>query len=836
VVVVFTPASRPGSAPQLGLLQALLASLPAAVAYLAGPELMVEFANDAARKLIGYRDVLGRPLRETVPEIAEQGVFGTLERVLRTGEPATGTEAEVRIRRHLRTERRFVDYVQHPVRDASGAVAGVLLYATDVTTHVRDRRRLEALTAQLAASEERYRTLFETMPQGVMHYGADGSVIDVNAAAAEILGLTREQMTSWPIMTAQPPIHPDGTPYQTGDLPIPAALRTGQIVPDTMVGISHGKTGELRWLRMTAVPDTRDRSGRPQRAYGVFTDVTEQLRTEAALHESTILLSRLRDANVLGMALHGEDGIHEASDAFLDIVGYSQADVTAGRLSYAMLTPPEWVDADRAALAELKRTGACQPYDKEYRHRDGHRVPVMVGGAVVDWQPFRWVTFIIDLTARQRAEHERAGLLLRERAARDEAAQAQERLTFLLSAGALAAATRDRRELLDQATRLVVPSLGDYCLVFLPTGDGMLLASAVHHHDPAQAALLRVLRELPVPATGPLIVQQAYRTGRTVLVPDVSTEMPKWTAAEPGFTAILRQVEPHSTICAPLTAGHNRLGVMIVTRSRGRPRFTARDAEMAEELARRLATGLANADTFAREHRIAETLQRSLLPDSLPTVPGLDLAVRYLPATAGADVGGDWYDAFPAGGSRVALVIGDVVGHSITSASVMGQVRNVLRAYVIDEPSPAEVLRRTSLALGHLLPEAMATVCCAVLDVATGDLDYANAGHPPPLVTGPDGISWLDDTDGIMLGVTACGGYQTGHRRLPPGSALLFYTDGLVEDRERDIGEGFAALASALQGAAGLPAAQVCTTAQDAMLGSRPRADDICLLAARRQG
>ncbi len=126
---------------------------------------------------------------------------------------------------------------------------------------------------------------------------------------------------------------------------MPMALRTGEIVADVVAGVRHGRTGELRWLLVTAVPDARDEQGRPRRAYAMFTDLTEQRRTEAALRESTALLGRLRDANVLGVVLVGEHRIYEANDAFLDIIGYSRDDLAAGRISYQSITPPEWAAA-----------------------------------------------------------------------------------------------------------------------------------------------------------------------------------------------------------------------------------------------------------------------------------------------------------------------------------------------------------------------------------------------------------------------------------------------------------------------------------------------------------
>jgi PAS domain S-box-containing protein len=160
------PVPRRDTAPdRLALIRDLLTSLPAAVAYLAGPDLVIDFANDAYGRLAGDRDVVGMPLRQALPELASQGVFDLIERIMETGEPIQGTETGVWVhRRSGRAGQVFVDFTYQPVRDADGAVAGVLLYAADVTVPVRDRDRLEALAGSLATSEERYRTLFETLP------------------------------------------------------------------------------------------------------------------------------------------------------------------------------------------------------------------------------------------------------------------------------------------------------------------------------------------------------------------------------------------------------------------------------------------------------------------------------------------------------------------------------------------------------------------------------------------------------------------------------------------------------------------------------------------------
>ena len=437
---------------------------------------------------------------QALPELADQGRLDLLERIMQTGEPVRGTETGVLLqRRGGQAGQLFVDFSYHAVRDADGAIAGVLLHAADVAAHVRDRDRLEALAGNLTSSEERYRTLFETMPQGVVHYGADGSIIGVNPAASEILGMDLSTARSWPVVPEGQAMREDGSPFPPEDLPVRVALRTGEIVTDVVAGVRHGGTGELRWVRITAVPYARDALGRPSRAYAIFTDLTEQRRTEAALRQSTTLLGRLREANVLGVVVVGEHRVYEANDAYLAIIGYSRDDLEAGRIAWRKIPPPQWASAEDKAMEQLRRTGACQPFEKEYVHQDGHRVPVLIGAAVLDRNPLRWASFVVDLTARQRAEQERAELLATARTARAEADSTREQLDFLLRAGALVAAARDRDELLDHVAQLVVPSLADYCVVFLPTADGMLCASALTHADPARATMLARLREHPIP-------------------------------------------------------------------------------------------------------------------------------------------------------------------------------------------------------------------------------------------------------------------------------------------------------------------------------------------------
>ena len=249
---------------------------------------------------------------------------------------------------------------------------GVLLLVSDVTAQVLDRRAQAALATQLAATQERYRTLFETLPQGVIYYDANGLILGANPAACQILGLDEDELITWPLTGTGQSVHEDGSPFEPGDYPVTVALRTGEVVTDVVMGVPHGRTGEQRWLRITAVPDALDADGRPQRAYAMFRDLTRERRAAAALREGTELMGRLREANVIGVVVNGEDHVHDANDAFLDIIGYTRDDVEAGRISREGITAPEWHEADADAHRQLKRTGVFRPYEKEYVHRDGH--------------------------------------------------------------------------------------------------------------------------------------------------------------------------------------------------------------------------------------------------------------------------------------------------------------------------------------------------------------------------------------------------------------------------------------------------------------------------------
>ena len=233
-----------------------------------------------------------------------------------------------------------------------------------------------------------------------------------------------------------------------------------------------------------------------------------------------------------------------------------------------------------------------------------------------------------------------------------------------------------------------------------------------------------------------------------------------------------------------------------------------------------------------REHRIAETLQRGLLPDRLPEVPGMALAARYVPASADMAVGGDWYDVVELPSGHIGLAIGDVAGHGPRAASAMGQLRMALRAYALEEPSPVEVVSRLDRLVSRLLVSEIVTLVYLVLDLDSGMIQFANAGHPPPLVVGLGGqTSFLEDGLGSPLGCDDPGLPAQASFRLVPGSTLLLFTDGLVEKRGASIDEGLQRLAT-LATDCGQDIEAFCEQLLRSMVGD-DTPDDVALLAIR---
>jgi anti-sigma regulatory factor (Ser/Thr protein kinase) len=278
----------------------------------------------------------------------------------------------------------------------------------------------------------------------------------------------------------------------------------------------------------------------------------------------------------------------------------------------------------------------------------------------------------------------------------------------------------------------------------------------------------------------------------------------------------------------PLLVTGRVLGVLHVG-SLTRRVFSEDDRELLQLAADRAAIAIEHAQLF-EQRRVAETLQRRLLPQELPTIAGLELACRYLPA-GGNSLGGDWYDVFELPGGRIVLAVGDVVGHGVVAAASMAQLRSALRAYAAEGYSAGAVVGAVNRMMLELGPTSMTTLAYAVLVPAEEAIELVLAGHPPPLLVGEDGTaSYAPLQDSMALGASQASTYEAQTVPFPAGTMLVLYTDGLVERRDEPIDDGLERLRGLVKEVNDVE--RVCVDVVDRMVPDDPP-DDVAVVAAR---
>ncbi|MGW0999032.1 SpoIIE family protein phosphatase [Streptomyces sp. NPDC002523] len=424
---------------------------------------------------------------------------------------------------------------------------------------------------------------------------------------------------------------------------------------------------------------------------------------------------------------------------------------------------------------------------------------------------------------------------------------ARERLQLLYDAGVRIGTTLDVVRTAEELAKVAVPQFADFATV-------ELLDPVLHGAEPLGAstdmrrtAVAGIRKDQPLYPVGELIrfvattpMAAAVVGGRAMLEADLATSH-GWHAQDSEGARRILDYGIHSLISVPLQARGVLLGVVNFWRSDS-DAFGEEDLSFAKELAARAAVSIDNARRYTREHALAVTLQRSLLPKALPEQTALEVAHRYLPAQAG--VGGDWFDVIPLPGTRVALVVGDVVGHGLHAAATMGRLRTAVHNFSSLDLSPDEILVHLDELVAHIDQDERAedgggdasitgaTCLYAIYDPVSGRCELARAGHPGPALVHPDGtVTFPDVPVSPPLGLGAGLPVETATLQLPEGSRLALYTDGLIEDRDRDIDAGLALLRSALAGPGRTPE-QTCQAVLDALLPPRP-SDDIALLVAR---
>jgi PAS domain S-box-containing protein len=534
----------------------------------------------------------------------------------------------------------------------------------------------------------------------------------------------------------------------------------------------------------------------------------ELQRKNAELRESEERFRTAFEDAPIGMGLSTLEGRWlEVNSALCDLVGRSPVQ---------LLEQPLWElahPADRQKERDMwRRLLRDQPRldqsEKRFMRHDGKVVHALVNVSLtMDGRgaPMVFLWQLVDVTEQRRAEAERA--------ARTEAE------AVAVTIGKLQQVTEAALEHLEPADLmgLVVERIKE---AFRADMARILLIEPGREAELAVGAVAG-FGSVAKPATVPIgdVLSQVVKEGRPVILDGLQSGA--------GLDPMLGAAAPRALMASPLTVKGRMAGVVEIGTRKER-RFTPEEESLLVLMADRAGLAIEHARAYEREVGTVEMLQRSLLPDKLPKLPGMTIAARYRPG--GADVGGDWYDAIPLDDGRVGLAMGDVVGHGLSAASLMGQLRHAARAYALEGHSPPGVLDRLDKLVRSLPGAQMATLLYLVLDSDLTTVRFASAGHVPPLAVSPDGEArFLEGAPNPPLGVFDSSGHEELTVKLEPGSTIVLYTDGLVEERGVSIDAGLEALRRAARNPA--DPEELCDHLVDSMLSIHPAHDDIAVLA-----
>jgi serine phosphatase RsbU (regulator of sigma subunit) len=412
------------------------------------------------------------------------------------------------------------------------------------------------------------------------------------------------------------------------------------------------------------------------------------------------------------------------------------------------------------------------------------------------------------------------------------AADRATKLSYLAQASAELGSSLDYELTLRRVADMAVPWFADWCAISLEQ-DGLLRTLAVAHVDPDKVRLaLEFQQRWPADPGVDRGSYRVLRTGESELTPEITDEMIEAIITDPEQLAIIRALDFRSAMVVPLRTDHRILGVVTWVAGRDGRRYDEADLAMGEDLARRAATAIDNAQLHSEQRQLAAQLHEAVLPSSLPQVDGAEIVAEYQPSGR-TEVGGDFYDAVALGPRRVALVVGDVMGRGVAAAARMAQTRAAVRALVALDPEPAAVFAGLDRVFESQGIEELVTMVYAVVDLDAGTCRVSSAGHPGPLVVPAHGPVYSVETTGVLLG--AGGGWRPEVSvTLDPGTAIVLFTDGLFERRGEDVDLGLSRIADAATSLRRGELSEALVTMVD--LGRDPtRDDDVAVLVMRTQ-
>ena len=547
----------------------------------------------------------------------------------------------------------------------------------------------------------------------------------------------------------------------------------------------------VRWVeaRGRVLPSA---DGRPVRVLGVAYDSTE-------LREVRDRLARLLETM--------SDAFFSLGPDWLFTFVNPQAEKLMGRPAEELVDRSIWEEFPEAVGSIFEQEYRRAAQTLEPASFESYFPPLDAWFEVRAWPtPDGLSVYFREVSARRRAHEEREQAVLEREQAIADAKAANSRLSLLADASHTLGQSLEPVEVLQRLSEVVLPRLGDFLVVALvgdaagavlrrelPEGEQVHVVHVAHSRPEHLPALERLIRSLPLTTQDPVGVGAVIGSGQAEWLPQIPDDALAALAPDAATLDALRALEIGRALTVPLTSRGRTLGAV----SLAEPVGGVVDRALLTDLAARAAVALDNALLYGAEKRTGLTLQRSLLPGDVPQLPGIEVAVRYRPGATGAFVGGDWYQGIVVGDELV-LCMGDVMGHGMRSAARMGQLRAIVATLALEGHGPGALLSRLADNCDVLLDLELATMLVASYSPARRTLTVASAGHPPPLLADLHGPPvFLDVPPGPPIG-SFPGSYDEVVLDIEPGSTLVLYTDGLVEERGEALDTGLESLRQAL--------------------------------------
>lgn len=761
------------------------------VGFMASADGVITYVSRGWTEFTGYSagEVVGTGYRDFIDPAQADGVVATWTAAVSGGKEYRD---EFRLRLSDGTYRWVLSQAA-PVRDATtGAVMGWFGTVTDV-----DERRRTA--DALVESESMYRALSEAIPGAVWAASPTGELIYLADRSFEQEPNFRDRalgnawLASVHEQDRQRVISAWRQSYESGE---PYNIEYRLLNAD----------GAYHWSLVRGLP-VYNPDGSILRWVGVITDIQDLHEADEKREMYVALVEN--SADFIGMA-DVEGNVVYVNSAGRKLLGIGSLDVARTTTLRNYFLPNDWGFVQSDVLPAVDEVGYWSGDVQLCHFRDGTPIPVAY-----------------NIFALKSADGTRIGTATVSRDLR-ERKRVEDGLRLLSRTGAAIVDSLDYKRTLQNIARAFVDGFAAYCLIDVIPANGPWERTA-EHRDPARLPLLTVMSR----PSGNHPIARAIEAGESC----VTAINESWfrgldAPRNADRLEVIRRLHVRSVICVPVkTPSGTIVGALTcaLDDENEREDYGPDDLGFVQEVGRRAGAAIANVQLYERERRIALELQAASLPTNLPMLDGMFIDAAYRPGSDEAKIGGDWYDAFPLADGRLVLTVGDVLGHGLQAAISMTKLRLAMQSAAIVNPDPNLMLHVADATLRLSNADAYATAIAAVYEPGTRLLTFASAGHPSPILRTPDGVLKELTSFGSMVGLRNAEDSETGTFAIPPGSTLVFYTDGLIEV-VRDTDEGSRRLNEALRTDDLLRSAQPAEAIVDAVVGADQPRDDIAVL------